>query len=122
IGVAATKRIIAAVKTPSRNGASLRDLVKQEIRAVFAAVDGPIVVTERPQVTLIVGVNGTGKTTTGGKLANLLRSQGRPPLICAADTFRAAGVEQLEIRAHGAGVEMVRCGACGHPPAVVFDA
>src|ERR1700730_10522937 len=64
IGVAATKRIIAAVKTSSRNGASLRDLVKQEIRDIFAAVDRPIVVSERPQVTLIVGVNGTGKTTT----------------------------------------------------------
>src|SRR4029077_9453805 len=77
IGVAATTRIIAAVKTQSRNGASLRDLVKQEIRSVFAAVDRPIAVAARPQVTLIVGVNGTGKTTTVGKLANLLKSQGR---------------------------------------------
>ena len=77
IGVAATDRIIAAVKAQSRNGASLRDLVKQEIRAVFAAVDTPIAVDRRPQVTLIVGVNGTGKTTTVGKLANLLKSQGQ---------------------------------------------
>ena len=58
----------------------LRDLVKQEIRSVFTAVDRPIVVEHRPQVTLIVGVNGTGKTTTVGKLANLLKSQGRSPL------------------------------------------
>jgi fused signal recognition particle receptor len=122
IGVAATKRIIAAVKTQSRNGASLRDLVKQEIRDVFAAVDRPIVVSGRPQVTLIVGVNGTGKTTTVGKLANLLRSEGRTPLICAADTFRAAAVEQLEIWAHRAGVDMVRARAGSDPAAVVFDA
>jgi fused signal recognition particle receptor len=50
-----------------------------------------------PHVTLIVGVNGTGKTSTVGKLANLLKSEGNQPLICAADTFRAAAVEQLEI-------------------------
>jgi fused signal recognition particle receptor len=122
IGVAATKRILAAVKTSARDGASLRDLVKQEIRAVFAAVDRPIVVGERPQITLIVGVNGTGKTTTVGKLANLLRSEGRTPLICAADTFRAAAVEQLEIWAHRAGVDMVRARAGADPAAVVFDA
>jgi fused signal recognition particle receptor len=122
IGVAATNRIIAAVKTQSRNGASLRDLVKQEIRNVFAAVDQPIAVAVRPQVTLIVGVNGTGKTTTVGKLANLLRSEGRTPLICAADTFRAAAVEQLEIWAKRAGVDMVRAREGADPAAVVFDA
>ena len=122
LGVAATNRIIAAVKTQARNGVSLRDLVKQEIRSVFAAVDQPIAVTARPQVTLIVGVNGTGKTTTVGKLANLLKRQGRTPLICAADTFRAAAVEQLEIWATRAGVDMVRAREGADPAAVVFDA
>ena len=122
IGVAATERIIAAVKTQSRNGASLRDLVKAEIRGVFAAVDRPITVVAQPQVTLIVGVNGTGKTTTVGKLANLLKSEGRTPLICAADTFRAAAVEQLEIWARRAGVDMVRAREGADPAAVVFDA
>jgi fused signal recognition particle receptor len=122
LGVAATDRIIAAVKGQSRDGVSLRDLVKQEIRAVFAAVDKPIVIASRPQVTLIVGVNGTGKTTTVGKLANLLKSEGRTPLICAADTFRAAAVEQLEIWARRAGVDMVRARDGADPAAVVFDA
>jgi len=122
IGVAATDRIIAAVQGQSRNGTSLRDLVKQEIHAVFAAVDKPIAVDSRPQVTLVVGVNGTGKTTTVGKLANLLRSEGRTPLICAADTFRAAAVEQLEIWARRAGVDMVRARDGADPAAVVFDA
>ncbi|HEY2905221.1 MAG TPA: signal recognition particle-docking protein FtsY [Vicinamibacterales bacterium] len=122
IGVAATDRIIAAVKTKSRNGGSLRDLVKQEIRDVFAAVDTPIAVEHRPVVTLIVGVNGTGKTTTVGKLANLLKADGKRPLICAADTFRAAAVEQLEIWAKRAGVDMVRARDGTDPAAVVFDA
>ena len=122
IGVAATERIIAAISTKSRDGASLRDLVKQEIRAVFAAVDTPVVVATPPRVTLVVGVNGTGKTTTVGKLANLLKTEGRRPLICAADTFRAAAVEQLEIWARRAGVEMVRAREGADPAAVVFDA
>src|SRR4029078_10841641 len=69
IGVAATDRIIAAVKARARNGGSLRDLVTREILGVFAAVDRPLTIEQRPVVTLIVGVNGTGKTTTVGKLA-----------------------------------------------------
>jgi len=122
VGVAATDRIIAAISTRARNGAPLRDLVKQEIRGVFAAVDAPVIVTNPPRVTLVVGVNGTGKTTTVGKLANLLKSEGRRPLICAADTFRAAAVEQLEIWARRAGVDMVRAREGADPAAVVFDA
>src|SRR5712671_7702592 len=122
IGVAATSRIIAAVQAQPRNGTSLRDLVKQEITRVFAAVDAPVVVAAHPQVTLIVGVNGTGKTTTVGKLANLLKKEGKTPLICAADTFRAAAVEQLEIWAGRAGVDMVRAREGADPAAVVFDA
>lgn len=122
IGVAATDRIIKAVKTRSPDGASLRDLVKAEIRSVFAAVDRPVAVEHGPRVTLVVGVNGTGKTTTVGKLANLLKAEGRSPLICAADTFRAAAVEQLEVWAKRAGVEMVRACEGADPAAVVFDA
>jgi fused signal recognition particle receptor len=122
VGVAATDRIVEAVTQRPRNGLSLRDLVKQEIRNVFAAVDKPVSVAVRPQVTLIVGVNGTGKTTTVGKLANLLKNEGQRPLICAADTFRAAAVEQLEIWAHRAGVDIVRAREGADPAAVVFDA
>jgi len=122
IGVAATDRIVAAVTRTPRNGASLRDLVKQQIRTVFESVDTPIVVDHHPQVTLIVGVNGTGKTTTVGKLANLLKSEGRDPLVCAADTFRAAAVEQLEIWAKRANVDVIRARDGADPAAVVFDA
>ena len=125
VGVPATDRIVAAIQTRARGGESLRDLVRDEIRAVFAAVERPPAdgaVPGTPTVCLIVGVNGTGKTTTVGKLANLLKKQGRQPLICAADTFRAAAVEQLEIWARRAEVDMVRARAGGDPAAVVFDA
>ena len=122
LGVAASGAVIAAVKTQPRDGASLRDLVKKEIRRIFDAVDRPIVVDQHPKVALIVGVNGTGKTTTVGKLANLLKRQGQQPLICAADTFRAAAVEQLEIWAKRAGVDIVRARDGSDPAAVVFDA
>lgn len=122
IGLAATERIISAVRTRGSNGTSLRELVKREIRDVFAAIDQPIPDAGRPRVTLIVGVNGTGKTTTVGKLAKLLKAQGGHPLICAADTFRAAAVEQLEIWATRAGVDIVRAREGADPAAVVFDA
>jgi fused signal recognition particle receptor len=122
LGMAASASVIAAVKAQPRDGASLRDLVKKEIRRVFDAVDTPVAADGQPKVVLIVGVNGTGKTTTVGKLARLLKSQGKQPLICAADTFRAAAVEQLEIWAKRAGVDIVRARDGSDPAAVVFDA
>jgi fused signal recognition particle receptor len=122
LGVGATARIIAAITDRARRGESLRDLVTEEIRQVFVAVNRPVVVTTRPAVTLVVGVNGTGKTTTVGKLANLLKKEGRQPLICAADTFRAAAVEQLYVWSTRAGVDMVRAKEGADPAAVVFDA
>jgi fused signal recognition particle receptor len=122
VGIAATERIVTAVRTKSGRGESLRDLVKNEIRQVFDSVEPPVSNGHVPHVTLIVGVNGTGKTTTVGKLANLLKSEGRQPLICAADTFRAAAVEQLEIWAKRADVDIVRAKEGSDPAAVVFDA
>jgi fused signal recognition particle receptor len=123
VGVAATERIVTAVKGRARKGESLRDLVKTEIRNIFDAVEPAVVAnSHRPHVTLIVGVNGTGKTTTVGKLANLLKASGKQPLVCAADTFRAAAVQQLEIWATRAGVDIVRAKDGSDPAAVVFDA
>ena len=131
VGIPATERIVTAVKGRSRHGESLRDLVKDEIRKVFDNVDQPHLRQgyggqagngQQPHVTLIVGVNGTGKTTTIGKLANLLKASGKQPLVCAADTFRAAAVEQLEIWAKRAGVDIVRAKEGSDPAAVVFDA
>ncbi|MEO7275739.1 MAG: signal recognition particle-docking protein FtsY [Vicinamibacterales bacterium] len=122
VGVAATARIIEAVQTQRRDGASLRDLVKREILSILRSTDRPPEQTVKPHVVLIVGVNGTGKTTTVGKLAHLIKESGQSPVICAADTFRAAAVEQLEIWANRAGVDMVRAKTGADPAAVVFDA
>jgi fused signal recognition particle receptor len=122
IGVGATERIVGAVKSRVRRGESLRDLVKEEILSIFEGVERPSTDGHHPHVTLIVGVNGTGKTTTVGKLANLLKAAGNKPLICAADTFRAAAVEQLEIWARRADVDIVRAKDGSDPAAVVFDA
>ena len=123
VGVAATEQIVTAVRGRARRGESLRELVKTEIRNIFDAVDGsPSLNGHAPHVTLIVGVNGTGKTTTIGKLANLLKASGKQPLVCAADTFRAAAVEQLAIWAERAHVDIVRAKEGSDPAAVVFDA
>ena len=122
VGVAATERIVTAVRARARAGESLRDLVKLEILSIFNATEPPPASNHRPQVMLIVGVNGTGKTTTVGKLANALKTSGKDPLVCAADTFRAAAVEQLAVWAERAHVDLVRAKEGSDPAAVVFDA
>lgn len=122
IGIDATEEIVEAVRTRARRGESLRELVKQEIRRIFKEADRPVANGTKPHVVLIVGVNGTGKTTTVGKLANQFKADGKAPLICAADTFRAAAVDQLQIWADRAGVDIVRARDGSDPAAVVFDA
>src|SRR5688572_11247922 len=121
VGVAATDRILAAVQKQTETGKGLREAVKDEIRAIFAAVPELPPNGHVPHVVLIVGVNGTGKTTTVGKLALLLKSSGKQPLVVAADTFRAAAVEQLEVWAGRAGVDLVRARDGSDPASVVFD-
>ena len=122
VGVAATEQIVSAIRARRNRSDSLRSLVKEEIRGILRGVSAPADDGHRPHVVMIVGVNGTGKTTTVGKLARLIREQGRAPLICAADTFRAAAVEQLEIWATRAGVDIIRARMGADPAAVVFDA
>jgi fused signal recognition particle receptor len=122
VGVGATAEIVKAVAGRARRGESLRSVVKAEIRGMLDGVAKPAAVVTPPAVMMIVGVNGTGKTTTVGKLANHMKASGRLPLVCAADTFRAAAVEQLEIWAHRAGVDIIRAHQGSDPAAVVFDA
>ncbi|HET7221530.1 MAG TPA: signal recognition particle-docking protein FtsY [Vicinamibacterales bacterium] len=122
VGVAATERIVDAVRARDRRTSSLRDLVKSEILAILEGAGDAPANGRRPHVVMIVGVNGTGKTTTVGKLARLIKDSGRKPLICAADTFRAAAVEQLEVWAKRADVDFIRARAGADPAAVVFDA
>lgn len=122
VGVSAAEEIVSAVKAKRGRGESLRTLVKDEIRSILRGAEVPPANGHKPHVIMIVGVNGTGKTTTVGKLARLLRDSGKTPLICAADTFRAAAVEQLEVWANRAGVDIIRAKAGADPAAVVFDA
>lgn len=122
VGVAATERIVGAVKVRAVRGQDLRGMVKAEILRIFDGVSGAPATVVRPRVVLIVGVNGTGKTTTVGKLARVMKEDGATPVICAADTFRAAAVEQLSVWAQRAGVDMVRAQSGADPAAVVFDA
>jgi len=102
----------------------LKRLLKEELLAILNAANTPPV--ERPdgvpEVVLVVGVNGTGMTTTIGKLAQTVRSVGKTVLLCAADTFRAAAIEQLEVWGQRTGTEVIRTKAGGDPAAVLFDA
>jgi len=122
VGVAASGEIVEAVRARQRRGEGLRELVKQEMLRILESSATPVAITNKPHIVLIVGVNGVGKTTTIGKLANQLREEGKRPLICAADTFRAAAVDQLQIWADRAGVDIVRAKEGSDPAAVVFDA
>jgi fused signal recognition particle receptor len=107
-----------------KNVDELKRLLKEEILAILSATDSqPVTKVEgTPEVILVVGVNGTGKTTTIGKLAQVFRSDGKTVLLCAADTFRAAAIEQLEIWGQRTGTEVIRTKAGGDPSAVLYDA
>jgi fused signal recognition particle receptor len=125
VGVAASGEIVEAVRTRQRRGEKLRDLVKEEMLGILersAEAANNQAAKADLRVILVVGVNGVGKTTTIGKLANQMREAGQKPLICAADTFRAAAVDQLQIWAERAGVDIVRAKEGSDPAAVVFDA
>jgi fused signal recognition particle receptor len=105
------------------NGAELKAALKDEIRRVLDSVATPVRhAAAPPEVILLVGVNGTGKTTTSGKLAALYRRQGKSVLLCAADTFRAAAIEQLEVWAERSGVSLIKTKQGGDPSAALFDA
>lgn len=107
-----------------KNVEELKRLLKEELRAILNTANSRPVnkVEGTPEVILVVGVNGTGKTTTIGKLSQVFRSQGKNVLLCAADTFRAAAIEQLEIWGQRTGSEVIKTKAGGDPAAVLFDA
>lgn len=112
-----------AKKEQIRDGAELRELLRQQIQSILDKnARQPAAVAAPPEVIMMVGVNGTGKTTTSGKLAAWYRGQGKTALLCAADTFRAAAIEQLEVWGQRSGVEMIRTKQGGDPAAVLFDA
>jgi len=121
VGVPATAELVRRLEARGAIG-NLADALADEVEALFGDPPTLAVVGPAPRVILVVGVNGTGKTTTIGKLAQKLREHGRTVLLGAADTFRAAAEEQLEIWAQRAGAEFVGAPSGGDPAAVAFDA
>ena len=105
------------------DAAELKSLIRQYLLEVLEATERPVrQVAEPPAVIMVVGVNGAGKTTSIGKLTRRLQSEGRSVLLCAADTFRAAAIEQLEVWAQRTGVDLIRQQPGSDPSAVMFDA
>jgi fused signal recognition particle receptor len=137
LGVKTTREILDAVREKmDRNALADAAQLKREIKSHIirildasggspvqaSAVQGASPNGKGPRVIFIVGVNGAGKTTSIGKLANRLRKEGLSVILCAADTFRAAAVEQLEIWAQRNGIEVIKQKSGADPAAVVYDA
>jgi fused signal recognition particle receptor len=121
VGVPATAELVRRLEARGEIG-SLPDALAQEVEELFGDAPTLAVNGEAPRVILVVGVNGTGKTTTSGKLAAKLAENGRSVVLGAADTFRAAAEEQLEIWAERAGADFVGAARGADPAAVAFDA
>ena len=126
VGAVTSSRICEELrKKVKEKGLSDATEVKAALKEIIAQMlegDASLDLSTTPSVVLVIGVNGVGKTTTIGKLANNLRKDGKKVLLAAADTFRAAAIDQLQIWADRAGVEMVRHEEGSDPAAVVFDA
>lgn len=128
IGVRTSTEILDAVRDrAARNilsdAAQLKTLIREHLLQVLEASERPLPrVDQPPAVVMMVGVNGAGKTTTIGKLTNRYRTEGRTVLLAAADTFRAAAIEQLDVWAERTNTEIIRQQTGADPSAVVFDA
>lgn len=128
LGVTTTAEILDNLRDRAKrqaisSGAELRELLKGQLKAILDEQDQPPAeIQEGPEVIFLVGVNGTGKTTTSGKLTAYYRAQNKSVLLCAADTFRAAAIEQLEVWSQRSGAEMIKTKQGGDPSAVLFDA
>ena len=105
-----------------KSAEEVRDALKDILADMLRVGDMTIPMNTRPSIVLVIGVNGVGKTTIIGKLAAQLKSEGKKVLLCAADTFRAAAADQLEIWSQRAGVDIVRQHEGADPAAVVYDA
>jgi fused signal recognition particle receptor len=128
IGSATTQQIITnlrdrALRQGISDGTELKSLLKAEILRILKSVEKPIAPPSAPpEVIMMVGVNGAGKTTTSGKLAAQFRREGNTVLLCAADTFRAAAIEQLQVWADRSGVDLIKTKQGGDPSAALYDA
>jgi len=116
-------RLRAAIKDKRiTEGGQVKAELKQIISDILHTADEGVSLTGKPAVIMVIGVNGAGKTTSVGKLANLYRSRGKKVLVAAADTFRAAAIEQLETWCNRANVDIIKSHEGADPSAVVFDA
>jgi fused signal recognition particle receptor len=128
IGVRTTEEILERIRQRVErhqlaDAAELKGLIREQLLEILAASErAPARVKEPPAVVLLVGVNGSGKTTTIGKLGQRFKNEQRSVLLCAADTFRAAAIDQLEIWGQRTGIQVVRQGPGSDPSAVLFDA
>jgi fused signal recognition particle receptor len=127
VGTKAASEIMTVIREKARKGEandvdSVRDLLKREMTEMLGDPHPLAIFGNKPFVILAVGVNGVGKTTTIGKLASRFRSQGLSVLLAAGDTFRAAGIEQLEIWSQRADTQLVKHQKGSDPAAVAFDA
>jgi fused signal recognition particle receptor len=128
IGVATTQEILDRIRERVDrklvgDASELRNLIREYLLEVLQTNDRPLAYVENPPaVIMLVGVNGAGKTTTIGKLAAHLKGEGRSVLLCAADTFRAAAIEQLEVWGERTGIQVIRQNTGSDPSAVMFDA
>jgi fused signal recognition particle receptor len=129
IGVRTTKEVLAALREQVNqhklsDAKDLKRELKGQIEKILKAPAPPSGDNgaAAPRVLFVVGVNGTGKTTTIGKLANRLKKEGATVVLCAADTFRAAAIEQLEVWGRRANVEVIKQKSGSDPSAVIFDA
>jgi len=124
LGPTLTDELIEAVRKSARgsDGEEIRESMRRTLREALPDVDAGSAGERRPRVVFVVGVNGGGKTTTVGKLAALERAAGRRVVVVAADTFRAAAIDQLERWTERAGVELIKQKEGSDPAAVVFDA
>lgn len=125
VGVKATEEIMAHLKEKKKDikdAGTAKEFLKTEMTAILGSPEPLVLFGERPFVILAVGVNGTGKTTTIGKLAGRFAAEGRSVIFSASDTFRAAAIEQLEIWAGRAGAQIIKHQSGSDPAAVAFDA
>lgn len=126
VGVGATEEILDRLREEIKDGRlkEKEDVVKA-LRTILADMIGegkPLVLDTKPSVILVIGVNGAGKTTSIGKITNILKKQGKKVVVAAADTFRAAAIDQLAVWCERSGVELVRQNEGSDPAAVVYDA
>lgn len=127
VGVETSTKIISNLrdrikKEKIEDAEDIKQALREEIKEIFDSVDNSLHLDTKPSVILVVGVNGVGKTTSIGKMANRLKQDGKKVVVAAADTFRAAAVEQLEIWANRAGCDIVKREEGVDPASVVFDA